>query len=216
MRGLQDRLIEDSKEKAGTDPGNNQRASSRERVLNAACQLFYEHGYASASMRDLASAVGMTQAAIYYHFANKEEILFALVAEFNDRLYNLLVSAFASEANPEDGLRTAIEAHILLGRSCFREFKLVTEDKQKLTSDCAKQMHAREREIFDLYKNAITAIQNQKTSSSVDATVCTFNIISMINFIFKWYKPDGKLSLEAIAHQTVTFSLAGVNYSDVE
>jgi len=197
-------LVRDEKEEA-------RRGSRRGHVLNAACQLFYENGYASASMRDLASAVGVTQAAIYYHFANKEEILFALIEDFNHRLHSVLSDAFACADDPADGLRAAIKAHILLGRSCYREFKLVTEDKQKLTGDFAAQMRVRERQIFDLYRESITAIHARREGPCLDAAVCAFNIFAMINFVFKWYRPDGELSLEDIAHQTVTFALAGVN-----
>ncbi|WP_346895378.1 TetR/AcrR family transcriptional regulator [uncultured Roseibium sp.] len=200
----------------GDGQASDQRGSRRRHVLDAACQLFYENGYASASMRDLASAVGVTQAAIYYHFANKEEILFALIEDFNHRLHDVLSQAFSSEADPAQGLRAAIKAHILLGRSCYREFKLVTEDKQQLTSEFAAQMRVRERQIFDLYKEAITAIHAQQAGPSLDGAVCAFNIFAMINFVFKWYRPDGELSLEEIARQTVAFALAGVNAASTD
>jgi AcrR family transcriptional regulator len=52
---------------------------TRARILDAARALFAERGYAGASMRDLAEALGMTKAALYYHFPGKADILLALV-----------------------------------------------------------------------------------------------------------------------------------------
>jgi AcrR family transcriptional regulator len=52
---------------------------TRARILDAARALFAERGYAGASMRDLAEALGMTKAAVYYHFPGKADILLALV-----------------------------------------------------------------------------------------------------------------------------------------
>jgi AcrR family transcriptional regulator len=52
--------------------------STRERILNVALELFTEKGYDGASLREIAEGLGVTKAAIYYHFASKDEILMAL------------------------------------------------------------------------------------------------------------------------------------------
>ncbi len=49
---------------------------SRARVLDAAEKLFMERGYASVTMRDIADALGMKQAALYYHAPNGKEQLY--------------------------------------------------------------------------------------------------------------------------------------------
>ncbi len=51
---------------------------TRERILDVALDLFIEQGYDKTSLRQIAEPLGFTQAAIYYHFAAKEDILFAL------------------------------------------------------------------------------------------------------------------------------------------
>jgi AcrR family transcriptional regulator len=55
-------------------------ADTRERILNAALFLFVERGYAGTSVADLAKRLGMTKAALYYHFPAKADILSALVS----------------------------------------------------------------------------------------------------------------------------------------
>jgi AcrR family transcriptional regulator len=52
---------------------------TRARILDAARALFAEQGYAGTSVRDLAEVLGITKAALYYHFPGKAEILLALV-----------------------------------------------------------------------------------------------------------------------------------------
>jgi AcrR family transcriptional regulator len=54
-------------------------ASTRERILNAAAQLFAEHGFASASMPAIAELSGITAGAIYRHFKSKAELLLEVV-----------------------------------------------------------------------------------------------------------------------------------------
>jgi AcrR family transcriptional regulator len=52
---------------------------TRERILQTALDLFIEQGYDKASLREVAERVGVTKAALYYHFASKEEILRTLM-----------------------------------------------------------------------------------------------------------------------------------------
>ena len=47
----------------------------REEILDVAAGLFVDGGFAATSTRDIAEAVGIRQASLYFHFANKEEIL---------------------------------------------------------------------------------------------------------------------------------------------
>jgi len=60
-------------------PGGNQAdASTRERILDVALDLFTEQGFDGTSMREIAEQLHISKPAIYYHFASKEEILMAL------------------------------------------------------------------------------------------------------------------------------------------
>ena len=72
---------------------------TRERILDVALDLFIEQGYDKTTLRQIAEPLGFTQAAIYYHFAAKEDILVAL----HLRLHALGRPAFeqlAEEAGP--------------------------------------------------------------------------------------------------------------------
>jgi AcrR family transcriptional regulator len=67
---------------------------TRERILDIALDLFIEQGYDKTSLRQIAEPLGFTQAAIYYHFAAKEDILVAL----HMRLHELGRPVFAQLA----------------------------------------------------------------------------------------------------------------------
>ena len=53
--------------------------SAREDILDHAARLFTSRGYAGTSTRDIAEAVGIRQSSLYYHFADKGEILSGLL-----------------------------------------------------------------------------------------------------------------------------------------
>ena len=52
---------------------------TQERLLDTAAELFSTQGYAGVSMRDIARAMGFTQAAIYHHFPNKDALYIAAI-----------------------------------------------------------------------------------------------------------------------------------------
>ncbi len=58
----------------------------RERILEVAEQLFTEHGYQGVSIRKIADACGVTNAALYYHFDNKEALFTEVIKQHAARL----------------------------------------------------------------------------------------------------------------------------------
>jgi AcrR family transcriptional regulator len=68
----------DSGTVAAAGAGTAQEASTRDRILDVALDLFVGKGFDGTSLREIAAQLGITKAAIYYHFSSKEDILMAL------------------------------------------------------------------------------------------------------------------------------------------
>lgn len=63
--------------------GRGREADTRSRIQEVALELFGEHGYEATSLREIAEHLGVTKAALYYHFKTKDDIIASVV---NDRL----------------------------------------------------------------------------------------------------------------------------------
>ncbi|MFZ0251662.1 MAG: TetR/AcrR family transcriptional regulator, partial [Acidimicrobiales bacterium] len=61
-----------------------QAVDTRQRILDVALDLFTEQGYDGTSLRQIAEQLGVTKAALYYHFESKEDILMALHMRLHD------------------------------------------------------------------------------------------------------------------------------------
>jgi len=75
---------------SGAWTGGGRASDTRGRILDAAVSLFGEHGYAGTSVRDIAERLGLTKAALYYHFPSKETILDALLDPFVTELTRIV------------------------------------------------------------------------------------------------------------------------------
>jgi len=73
------------------------RGETRQRVLDAALELFGEHGVGGTSLQMIADRLGVTKAAVYYQFPAKEDIILAVLAPAFDQMRDFLERA---EAEP--------------------------------------------------------------------------------------------------------------------
>lgn len=73
--------------------GERDTRPARERVLEAALELFAEHGVSGSSLQMIAERMGVTKAAVYHQFHTKEDIVFAVVGPALDRLIEIADAA---------------------------------------------------------------------------------------------------------------------------
>jgi len=66
------------------------RTDTRARIQRIAVELFTEHGYDGTSLREIAEHLGVTKAALYYHFKSKEDIILSLVQDYQAQMDALI------------------------------------------------------------------------------------------------------------------------------
>lgn len=126
--------------------------ATRQQIVDAADQLFYERGYEATAFADIAAAVGISRGNFYYHFRTKDEILAAVIALRLDRTRSMLEHWQGEARTPREriscfiGMLTANRAKIMrhgcpVGTLCNELAKL----------DHDAQQHA--AEIFTLFRD---------------------------------------------------------------
>ncbi|GIE89081.1 TetR/AcrR family transcriptional regulator [Actinoplanes regularis] len=72
---------------------DSRRTDTRERAVTVALELFARQGYTATSLREIAERLGVTKAALYFHFRTKEEILTAILRGYLDGVTTLVEAA---------------------------------------------------------------------------------------------------------------------------
>ena len=83
---------------------------TRDEILEAAAQIFREKGFHAASMQDIAQAVNLQKASLYYHVTSKQEILLDLLDRALDLLIQIIEPVACSSQPPDQKVRQAIHA----------------------------------------------------------------------------------------------------------
>ena len=82
---------------------------TKERILRIALELFAQNGYLGTSMNDIAGQLGFTKAALYKHYAGKQEILDKIVERMNRMDYERAEAYEMPKRN-----QTALRKHICI------------------------------------------------------------------------------------------------------
>lgn len=87
--------------------------ATRERILDAAFARFSRYGFRRTSMADIAAEAGVSRAALYLQFRNKEEIFRSLSQQLHDEALAGAAAAMRGDQPLADRLRAAVEAQSL-------------------------------------------------------------------------------------------------------
>src|SRR5215831_8712620 len=183
-------------------------ASTRVDILKSAAAAFRKLGYHGATVEQIAAALHMKKGNLYYYFKNKEEILFACLQYSLDRLMQLLEEIESSGAAADAKLRRLIDAFVhtildeLHGTALFL-------DLEALSPAHLKAVIAR-RDAFD---KGVRRVLEEGMAAGVfaagDAKLLAFALFGAVNWIPRWYSPDGPASSHAIAGLFADFFVAG-------
>lgn len=181
----------------------------KEKIKKASIDLFYKQGYFATGMSDIARAAGIQKSSIYYHYANKEDILFDIFSTTMKDLDEYLESALTHVNGTEEKLRAAIKSHIIFHMDRQKEVLISDSELRGLTVDNYKTIiNLRDnylRKFQDLIKQGI----NEGIFSAADYKVVSYGIVTMCSAVSIWFRSSGRLSKEIIADTYTDFLING-------
>ncbi|MDZ4850055.1 MAG: TetR/AcrR family transcriptional regulator [Pirellulaceae bacterium] len=175
-----------------------------------AAQIIYEKGYAAASMSDIAEAMQMTKAGIYYYIKSKEDLLFAIMTYAMDRLEEEVVTPARAERDPEKRLRMIIRNHGRLLTEGVQAISILSDEVSALTPRHRQKILDRKRAYFDLVRHTLDALKATGKLRAIDSTVATFGLFGMLLWLPRWYVAQGKLSSQKVVDELSKLAIAGL------
>ena len=184
-------------------------ASTRVDILKSAAKAFRRLGYHGATVEQIAAALKMKKGNLYYYFKNKEAILFACHQYSLDELIRLLEEVERSGLSADDKLRRLIVAFVhtildeLHGTALFL-------DLEALSPVHLKAVIAR-RDTFDRgVRRVLEEGMATGTFGPGDAKLRAFALFGAVNWIPRWFNPDGPASSQEIADHFADFLIGGL------
>ena len=176
-------------------------------ILDAAATLFAAKGYQAASIRDIVKVAGMLPGSLYYHFANKDELLVAVYAEGVRRINHAVTTALSRKTEPWARLEVACVAHLesLLARSAYA--KVVISVQPADVPAAARALIALRDGYEGQFTGLIAALPlPARLRRAQSRTTLRMLLLGALNWAPTWYRPrqrTGALTPRRIAQDYI-------------
>ena len=190
-------------------------------ILRTAARIFAEKGYHSTSMRDISRATKVSLAGLYHYCESKQELLFLIQDNCFGRVLERLEQRLREAADGVEKLRIFIENHLSFFAANMAEMKVLSHEADSLEGDMHAHVLGKKQQYTQLARKILSEVQQEKRGNSryIDLTVATYALFGMMNWIYNWYDPRGKLPVaelvENITRLFLTGFLAGGNNEEL-
>jgi AcrR family transcriptional regulator len=109
------------------------RGGTRERIQSVALELFAEQGYEKTSLREIAERLGVTKAALYYHFKSKEDIVGSLVEDYFGQI-DALIEWGRVQPHTAEGRGTILSRYFGIVEEGSEVFRMLQQNQAALST----------------------------------------------------------------------------------
>ena len=185
----------------------------RREIDEAAGELFHANGYAATSVRDIARALDIQGASLYAHVASKEDLLWSIVDRAATAFEEAAQRALAETTtdDPVERLAALVEAHVEVITADPEQSSVFVTEWRHLSPErreaIGRRRDAYEQRIRDVVADGLAT----GAFAVVDPALAATFLLTALNGIATWYRPDGRLSGDRIADHYVDLALRSLS-----
>jgi TetR/AcrR family transcriptional regulator, cholesterol catabolism regulator len=181
-----------------------------EHILRTSARIFAEKSYHSTSMRDISRETSVSLAGLYHYCKSKEELLFLIQDHCFGRVLESFEQRVKGVEDPFARLRIFIENHLSFFAANMAEMKVLSHEAESLAGDLHKHVSTKKDKYAKLARRILRELQEQQAANTrVDLTVATYALFGMMNWIYNWYDPRGKLSVQDLVSNVTRLFVSG-------
>jgi AcrR family transcriptional regulator len=179
-------------------------------ILRNAARIFAEKNYHSTTMRDISRATGVSLAGLYHYCKSKEELLYLIQDNCFGRVLERLEERLNEAGDPMSRLQIFIDNHLSFFAANMAEMKVLSHEAESLAGDLHAHVSSKKTKYTALARSILKDVQaDQNAGSEIDLTVATYALFGMMNWIYNWYDPQGKLKVSELVDNVARLFLNG-------
>jgi len=178
-------------------------------ILQHAARLFAERGFAGTSMNELAHAAGVSKASLYHYYEDKYRLLVAIAEGHIDRLTALVDEVAAEPLPPGTRLRRLIARFVEEYADAHAHHQVLVQDIKYLDAADERRIRDKERHVVAAFAGAIAAVHPGLAAAQLEKPL-TMLLFGMINWMFTWFREDGRLGYDDMSRLVTGFVVGGL------
>jgi AcrR family transcriptional regulator len=179
----------------GRAPGYH---TQREQILARAAELFARQGYTATSMNQVALACGVSKPSLYHYVRDKYQLLVEIAEDHVGRLNGLVAQVAQLPLEPQARVRELIARFLEVYADAQAAHRVLTEDVKFLEPADRERVLNAQREVVAAFAEAIADCRPELRASELHKPVAML-LFGMMNWMFTWLQPGGKLTHAAMA-----------------
>lgn len=172
----------------------------RDQIIDSALDLFEKNGYHAVSVNKIVEAASTSKGGFYHYFSSKNEVLFVIHDLFITHALDKAKSANVIKDTPTDRLTKVVDEFIEIfdlykpHLAVFYQEAFFLDEKYKVI--IKEKRNEFKQVIINILNDGITSGEFRK---ELDVELTTMAILGMVNWIYKWYDPNGKKTIREIS-----------------
>lgn len=193
-------------EREGRRSRGNRDTVGRERVMQVALQSFLANGFSGTSLKSIANELKISTPALYWYFPSKEELYVSVIKQAMDDFISYVQESI-TDNDPLFKLSQLVRAHVtwqLQQSELARAFDLTMSLKGRSVGIPESRLEPIVKLELE-YREQVRSILREGVEAGLfdidDVKTTAFAIITMCEYVTTWYKPEGELSVAAVANR---------------
>ncbi|HVS63102.1 MAG TPA: TetR/AcrR family transcriptional regulator [Thermoanaerobaculia bacterium] len=179
-------------------------------ICVAAARIFSEKGFHATSINEVADAVHLTKAGLYYYIKGKQDLLFRIMELAMDTLEQEVVAKALLEEDLVARLRTIIARYTRLIIAGRNELSILVNEIEGLSEAQRAQIVGRQREFMRFIRETLDELAAEGKLNDVDSTVGAYGLSGMILWVSRWYRSRGRLDVDQLVDHVTRIALTGL------
>lgn len=185
-----------SKKRLGRPPAID---NPKQNILDYASRLFAEKGYETSSLNDLASAMGVSKAAVYHYFQTKQQIYDAIILDTLGGLVATVTESVAQETEAKKKLERFMTSHARYFEAHRHGFVVMLVGFSGMAHS---EFRAEAMALRDAHERLLRLIIEEGVASGafrpVNVVMTGRAVLSLLNWMVRWFKPGGATAEELV------------------
>ncbi|MGO1164440.1 TetR/AcrR family transcriptional regulator [Brucella sp. C7-11G] len=174
--------------------------NARNRILEEAALLFGKDGFDNGSLSVVAERLGVSKAAVYHYFGSKQEIYDAIIIRTLEGLLIFVGNSVAASKGGEAKLKSFMTAHASYFEENYWSFVCMLIGYGGMANPGLKFEATQKRvEYESILRKIVAEGIADGTFRNVDVTTASHSVLSMLNWMVRWFNPNGPKRAEEFA-----------------
>ena len=172
---------------------------TKERIVEAAVELFHRQGYNATSLRQIADEVGLQVGSLYNHMRSKEQLLFEIMRDVMVELIEYTEERMAAARDDTlERLVAFLQASIHFHATRQKQTFIGNSELRGLSPEHRDEIVALRDRYETLLRETLQAASDAGSIRVADVQLATFAALALCTSVATWYRPDGRLPLKDV------------------